>query len=180
MQSTSMGRIAKLALAAACAALSACASHPPAPATARVTVEFVQPERFTDFGPRYATDALRDAYTDALRQHLVQRAAPLLPVGQTLSVAITDVDMAGRTEPWHQDFHGRVVRNVYPTRIDLRFQVTARDGSVLRGGQRTLQDSYFLARPLHDRNDPLRYEKALLDHWLEHELACRSGGCTAS
>jgi hypothetical protein len=64
-----------------------------------------------------------------------------------------------------------LVRNVDPTRITLRFVLTESDGSVRKAGRRTLKDSHLLVPATAYPGDPLRYEKALLEAWLERELS---------
>ncbi|MGH8667219.1 MAG: DUF3016 domain-containing protein, partial [Burkholderiales bacterium] len=118
-------------------------------------------------------DRVRAFHLDRLARYLTERAAPLLRAGQRLSIVITDVDRAGAYEPWRRKLGDvRIVRNVYPVRIDLSFRLEDGNGVVLEQGERKLRDSYFLDR-WHNPNDPLRYEKALLDDWLERELGNR-------
>jgi hypothetical protein len=57
------------------------------------------------------------------------------------------------------------------TRITLRFALTDRAGTVVRGGERTPVDPLFLTRTSLDQHDPLRHETALLDAWLDREVA---------
>ena len=139
-----------------------------------VQVEFQRPEQFTDAAERNpADDQARTFFLEQLARYLAARAAPLLRPGQRLSIVITDVDRAGAYEPWRRKLGDvRIVRNVYPVRIDLAFRLEDGNGVVLEQGERKLRDSYFLDR-WHTPNDPLRYEKALLDDWLERELGKR-------
>jgi hypothetical protein len=141
---------------------------------AAVQVEFQRPEQFTDAAERNpADDQARAFYLERLARYLSERAAPLLRPGQRLNIVITDVDRAGAYEPWRRKLGDvRIVRNVYPVRIDLAFRLEDGNGVVLEQGERKLRDSYFLDR-WHTPNDPLRYEKALLDDWLERELGKR-------
>jgi hypothetical protein len=69
----------------------------------------------------------------------------------------------------------RVVKDIYPPRIDLRFRLTDADGRTLSEGERSLRDSAFLTRDGLDSNDPLRFEKRLLDSWLRKEFATPNG-----
>jgi hypothetical protein len=64
----------------------------------------------------------------------------------------------------------RIVRDVCPPRIDLRFRLTGADGVMVKDGERKLRDMAFLMSTVSYRDDPLRYEKALIDTWLEREL----------
>jgi hypothetical protein len=64
----------------------------------------------------------------------------------------------------------RVVREVSPPGITLRFAQSNGVGSVVREGQRTLGDLMFLTRVSLDQHDPLRHETARLDAWLAREF----------
>lgn len=138
-----------------------------------VSVTFDDPSRFdaSRSGPG-ETGKARRAWVDALAQFLAERAALRLPQGQRLEVHLTDVQRAGSFEPWRgpQAADVRIVRDIYPPRIDLRFKLLDADGKLLREGSRQLRDATFMMRPDLYPNDPLRYEKTLLDDWLRAEL----------
>jgi hypothetical protein len=142
-------------------------------AAARAKVEFFEPLKFTDVRDSYMGDADRAGYLPRLREHLVERARSYVPEGHTLSVTITDIDMAGDFEPWRGPNWSdvRVVKDIYPPRIDLVFRLTDADGRVVKEGRRELRDLAFLMKiTMAFRDDPLRHEKALLDDWLGSEL----------
>lgn len=138
-----------------------------------VRVEYLHPENFRDIGQGYyGSDKQRTAYLEELRKHIQQRAGRLLPEGQSLAVTITDVDMAGSFEPWRRHYDVRIVRDIYPPRIDLHFQLIDANGDIVKEGERKLRDMAFLmsSTMYRYRNDTLRYEKALLDDWLERDF----------
>jgi hypothetical protein len=118
------------------------------------------------------TDRDRASLAEELARHLEHAAAARLPQGARLAVIITDVDMAGEYPPVSGSLSHdvRVIKDVYPPRIDLDFTLTGSDGGVIRQGHRELRDPGFLwsASPL-DR-DRLVHEKGLLDLWLRKEL----------
>ncbi|AOV03723.1 DUF3016 domain-containing protein [Delftia tsuruhatensis] len=138
-----------------------------------VSVNFDDPSRF-DAGRNgtQESEKARRAWVDALAQFLAERAAPRLSQGQRLEVHLTDVQRAGSFEPWRgpQAADVRIVRDIYPPRIDLRFKLLDADGKLLHEGSRQLRDATFMMRPDLYPNDPLRYEKTLLDDWLRAEL----------
>ena len=165
-------------LAAALVCASAAASFPATAQTAEpeptssVRIEFLHPEAFTDVGDRYLGehDKAADRHLAALRQHIERRAAQFLEEGQALQVSITELDRAGSFEPWRRPNAPRIVRNVYPARIDLHFKLTDSNGAIIKEGERELRDASLSGSTVLYRDDPLRYEKALLDAWLEQEL----------
>ena len=141
----------------------------------RVRVEYSHPEKFADTGRYWGGETARDVNLAELRNHLQRRAARLLPEDQSLSILVTEVDIAGGFEPWRTKVGDvRVIRAAYPPRIDLSFRLTGSDGSVLKEGERRLRDPLMIGGVLY-RGDRLRYEKALLDEWLESELPARAG-----
>lgn len=140
-----------------------------------VEVVFVQPEKFTDVGNSHApapADRQREALLGQLRRHLEERAAQHVAKGNRLAVSITDVDMAGGFEPWRGPRMGniRIVRNIYPPRIVLSYQLTGADGKLIGEGNRVLSDLAYM-HSIEYRDDPLLHEKKLLDDWLEREFA---------
>jgi class 3 adenylate cyclase len=146
-----------------------------APAT-RVTVVFDHPEKFTDLKAGDSDEdnerGARD-FLPQLKEHLEGEAGRLLGPGQKLTVTFTDIDLAGAYEPWRgpQFSDVRIIKDIYPPRLVLTFVLTGADGKVLKQGPRQLSDMAFLLRITRAfRDDPLRYEKELLDDWLATEL----------
>ena len=140
---------------------------------ALVQVVFSEPQKYTDVKSDYmGGDKERDILLGQLRKHLEDRAAAHVPAGYRLTVTITDVDMAGDFEPGRALRLGgaRIVRTVYPPRINLRFELADVSGGAVKAGQRSLTDLAFMSSPEIYRNDMLKYEKTLLDDWLDREF----------
>lgn len=156
---------AKTTFAFVLAAL-ACAAAPAFSAT--VQVEFVKPESFSDAGRGYVPRE-RDDTLELLKRHLVEQASRRLPQDQTLAISVTDVDLAG-DYPRRGVHEVRVVKDIYPPRIELRFRLTAADGKIVKEGERKLRDNAFLMGVGRYANDSLRYEKTLLDGWLDDDF----------
>jgi hypothetical protein len=140
-----------------------------APAESRVEVNFIEPERFTDLRSTYSYKGADEGYMNELRRHLVRTASERLPQGYRLQVNITDVDMAGDFEP-HRGatfMDTRIVREIYPPRIRLNYQLMDAAGNVVTEGEQRLQDLGFTHQidPIN-RSDPLRHEKRLLSDWV--------------
>lgn len=135
----------------------------------RVTVSYQDPQQFTEakhhFGV-HARDA--DAYLQPLQQYIQKRAARILTPGQRLDITVTDVDRAGEYEPWRGPTMSqvRIVKDIYPPRIDVDFTLYDADGKVLRSGSRVLRDAAFMSRASSNDHDTLRYEKAVIDRWM--------------
>lgn len=143
----------------------------------QVDVRWADPAEFSDV--RNSTNrsaAERGDWVVDLAQHLRKRAAHQLPAGERLEVRITDIRRAGSYEPWlgveMQDV--RVLRGTYPPRITLEFERVAPDGHIIAQGERKLVDAAYLQGVSALNSDPLRYEKVMLDRWVQREL--RAGG----
>ena len=140
------------------------------PAAGPVSVSWEDPAQFSEVrhsGNRYA--ASQGNWLNNLATHMRKEAEEILPAGHRLELTIVDIKRAGQYEPWlgqrMQDT--RIVRDMYPPRMTLRFREMDAGGSVLAEGERKLSDPAFLMKssPISD-SDPLRYEKRMVDSWL--------------
>lgn len=137
-----------------------------------VTVTYDHPENFTETRKirALAPQVLDDDYLPILKTYMQDRASRMLPPGDHLNIVITDIDRAGNFEPWRPGpmRNVRIVKDIYPPRIDLNFQLLDASGKVIREGTRKLRDPGFMydgiAAP--DSQDSLRYEKGLIARWL--------------
>jgi len=143
-----------------------------------VSVRWNDPATFAEL--RHSHDrqeAARGGWLDALARYLRTRAETRLAPGERLDLTIVDIDRAGEYEPWHGiELHDtRIVRDIYPPRMTVQFRHVGADGRVLAEGERKLSDPGFLtgAMPI-DGNDPLRFEKRMIDSWLRRELRTAS------
>ena len=91
-------------------------------------------------------------------------------------MTFSDIDLAGDFEPWHgaQFDDVRIIKDIYVPRMNFSFKVTDASGTVIKSGERKLVDPAFQFNitPAF-RDDPLRYEKAMLDSWFSQELTAR-------
>lgn len=159
-------------LAAIGSALAAGTGASPA-AEAKAQVNFASPEKFSDIRDAYtSTEMGEKAIMDQIRDYILLRAQTVVPAGQKLTVTFTDIDLAGDFEPWRggQTMDVRIVKDVYPPKMDLEFKLTGPDGAVIKEGKRQLRDLAFLSKLNINRNDALRFEKSLLDDWLKNEF----------
>lgn len=140
-----------------------------AQAAGQVQVKWIEPEKFADAG-RGSFDRERTLKT--LGEHL-QALGQRLPEGQTLSVEVTDLELAGELEPFSR-FHDevRVLRGRadWP-RMSLRY--TLSDGTrTLARGDAQLSDPNYLYRSLRGvQYGALAYEKRMLDDWVASLVA---------
>lgn len=173
-------KAAAVAGAAACgmAALAAQAAGP-AQATepseaARVSVQLVQPARFTDAGYRQsmASPAELEQMRRAFEAALQPLAARALPAGDTLSVEVLDVDLAGELDPFRSRGGSelRVLREITWPRITLRYTL-GHDGAVAASGEQRLSDlDYLHSRPVGMGATRYEFETRLLRRWFEQNF----------
>lgn len=142
-------------------------------AAASVDVQFLHPEKYTDadYGRGFRKRE-GEAIFDKLRQHLQKQAPRYLATGQHLKIEFVDIDLAGDHEPTAsvnlRDV--RIIRSVYPPKLAFHYQLTDEMGAVLREGSESIRDIGF---DLHQRGQPsdsLRYEKRILDQWLQRQF----------
>ena len=158
------------ALALAC--LTAAADEARAP----VNVDWGDPATFAEVRQNACRDSTKpEEWLGQLAQHLQRRAGKVLAPGQHLDVTITDIQRAGACEPWRGPRWDdvRVIKDIYSPRIDLHYTLTTGDGTLVRKGEDSLRDAAFLSRATMNREDPLRFEKRMLDDWLRREFAPR-------
>lgn len=145
-------------------------------AFADINVRFENAEHYTDLAlsgaatPRVQADLLQQ-----FEAHFRKLAPQYLPAGDKLDLVVEDIDMAGGFEPWQTPnaTNARFIRDIYPPRIKLNYRWYGQDGQLKAENQEQISDLNYLilldsVRYLN--NDPLRYEKAMLDRWLAREF----------
>ncbi|MEO6264662.1 MAG: DUF3016 domain-containing protein [Luteimonas sp.] len=144
------------------------------PAQGPVSVRWEDPAQFSEL--RYSHnrwEASRGDWVMQLATWLRTRAERRLPPGERLDIDITDIQRAGNYEPWLgiQFDSVRILRDLYPPRIRLTVQRLDANGRVVAEGERRLSDPGFLMNDSNfGRDDPLRFEKRMIDRWLVREL----------
>ena len=123
--------------------------------------------------PTYRGWLRPEDWTKELSSYIRQRADAQLPPGQQLDVTIDDIKLAGDYEPWRgpNAQNIRIMKDIYPPRIDLHFRLIGADGKTLREGPAKLRDlSYLQNNVVPTETDPLRYDKHMIDTWLKSEF----------
>jgi hypothetical protein len=153
------------------------------PEQGRVSVQWNDPAKFSELrGSGNRHEAERGDWVTDLARYLRKSAERRLPDDERLEVTITDIRRAGNYEPWrgleYRDV--RILRDLYWPQIKIDFKWLRPDSSVAAEGQRVLSDpSYLGSASVIGEGDPLRYEKALIDRWLQRELANKALSATA-
>lgn len=143
------------------------------PGWAAVSVQFIEPENYTDLSlSGSSTGRIQQYILNELSKFLVSLGDRALPSGQGLRIEVHDIDMAGSYEPWRAPLlnNTRIVRDVYWPRMEIHSILRDARGSVLKEQREQLSDLNYLilANPYgYSYNDPLRYEKAMLRRWFD-------------
>jgi hypothetical protein len=154
--------------------LTTCALYATAAnAASRIEVTFDHPENFTDVKDRaLPTDKGRDNILSNIRSYIVEHADRILPEGDSLRMTFTDVDLAGDFEPQRgaQFDDVRIVKSIYPPAFKFTYSVTDASGRVVKEATENIRDMTFDTRLSINRDDPLHYEKDMLNDWMHSNL----------
>lgn len=146
------------------AALTACSL---AQAAGVVEVNFVEPEKFADFG-RNPADIER--HSQALTEHL-KRLGARLPDARALKLDVLDVNLAGEIDPRRPQGDLRVLRGRadWPS-MKLRY-VLSEAGRTVASGEDSIADMNYFAAPRGvGMNQALAYDLRLLDRWFAERI----------
>ncbi|MFF8803005.1 MULTISPECIES: DUF3016 domain-containing protein [unclassified Methylobacterium] len=163
-------RASALALLASLAAPIAFA----APAAAQVRLSFVAPERYTDAENRFGSGLSRRVVLAEMQRLFETLGDRVLAPGQTLDIAVLDIDLAGFDQPSFGPSQGvRVVSDVTPPRFRLRYALKER-GRTLLTAEETVTDLNFLLRYARSSSgQSFFYERELLRDWFQARIAER-------
>jgi len=146
-------------------------------AYADVTVHYENPENYHDLALSGSdTPSMQAEVMKQLEAHLKKLAESYLPKGDKLEVVVQDIDMAGAYEPWRTPnlTRTRFIRDIYRPKFILHYRWLDKDGVVKADKDETVSDLNYLIRletRKYQDNDPLRYEKTLLDRWFKETFS---------
>jgi hypothetical protein len=142
----------------------------------RISVAFIQPEKFTD-ARRSQLEPTSLGILRELKQFLIDAGERYVPENMQLHIRITDVDLAGDFELFRgpQADQVRITKGLYPPRLVLEFELLDGAEKVVKAGKRDLTDIEYQSRSVYPREDYLRYEKDILRDWLRAEFGDLQG-----
>lgn len=162
-----MTTVLKTTLAAALVALVLPAAH----AAGVVQVKFVEPAKFADV--RGLHQRVDDDLLKILETHFQTAAAKHVPEGQTLTIEVLDVDLAGEFRPRFSA--GPDVRVVglgadAPS-IKFRYSLSGAGGAASLAEVRLSDLGYQFRSSFYANGEALRYEKRMIDDWVRETFA---------
>jgi hypothetical protein len=138
-------------------------------ATAAVTVSYGEPDRFTDAGDRNSDPrkVMRE-----LADFMKKLGDRYVPAGTNLAIEVLDLDRAGRPRMNLPTEIRVMTGKADPPCMDLKYTLEAQ-GSPPRSARERVCDLDYLfgAGRGADQNDPLVYEKHMLDNWFRERFA---------
>ena len=157
---------AALLLIAGCAAAASLDDS-----ASRVSVTFIEPEKFTD-ARRAELDPTSRGILGELQKFIIATGARYVPENMKLNIRVTNVDLAGDFELFRgpQADQVRITKGLYPPHIVLEFEVVDSAGKAVKSGKRDLTDINYQLRSVYPSEDYLRYEKDILRDWLRAEF----------
>ena len=146
-------------------------------AKAEVEIVWENPKKFTDVKSANESRSKFREHTFAQLEKYINELAEELPEGQTLSMKVTDLDLAGQV--WPASFVGlghsggdvRLVKSIDIPRMEFSYTLTDTDGSIIQQADVNIKDMNFQHRhnPFFD-SESLRYEKNMLKSWFKDEF----------
>ena len=153
--------------------LAGCAAAAPVDeSVSRVSVAFIEPEKFTD-ARRAELEPTSSGILRELEKFLIEDGARYVPADMRLNIRVTNIDLAGDFELFRgpQADHVRIAKGLYPPHFVLEFELVDSTAKVVKAGKRDLTDIDYQSRNVYPRGDDLRYEKDLLRDWLRAEFS---------
>lgn len=140
----------------------------------KVAVTYLKPEKFTD-ATLENRESSRQRVTKDLSDYLASLGQRYLPANQKLEIEVTDIDLAGRLEPWRTyNPDVRYMIDVTWPSMNLKYRLLE-DGNEIAHGEQRVSDMNYLRRVgVRSNSDSLRYEKAMLDDWFRGKFDARS------
>jgi len=137
--------------------------------SAAASVRFHEPDKFTDFRLTFHGGEREIRFLKKEFSGEIERLAHLhLPPGYKLNVVFSDIALAGDFEPQlGPDFdHVRVVKDIYPPRMQLAYEVLDENGNVVQKGDTTLTDLAFLQKIRRPGYQQFEHEFDLLERFI--------------
>lgn len=136
---------------------------------AEVEVTFENPENYRDIDYNYNGNSRgQKIYLPQFEKHITKMGQRYLKDGQSLSMTITDIDLAGEHEPWRgpnlDDV--RIVKSIYPPRISFTYELKDSNETVIASGEENLIDLNFEFRVRINSHDDLYYDKEMITDWF--------------
>jgi hypothetical protein len=145
---------------------------------ANVLVVLAHPERFTDFRMQnLGVQETAQVFSDEIARALSPVVASCDP-GAKLTLHFTDVDLAGRFEPWRGPHFSHIrflAENTGPMKLYFNFELSDRSGKIIKSGSKSIVDAdldliYSVYHASSATAERLFFEKLELRKWTRSML----------
>lgn len=136
---------------------------------ATTSVEFIEPENYTDFKTSWSGF---DTEIEALEARFIERiereVSRSLPDGYHLSLRFRDIDMAGDFEPWRgmRFSDVRILRSSTPPRLAFEYTLRNERNEVVASGEQRLLDAAYDLRLSPFNREELDIEGELMGDFI--------------
>ena len=137
-----------------------------------VSIDWIKPEKFRDVDSansnkkRYRARVIKD-----LESYMQQQLPKFLNTGESITLKIYDLDLAGDIRPMMGAGNDiRVVKSIYPPMIDIEYSLVDQQGKVIKEQRKRFRDIAFNMGSPMTTSKSLGYEKAMLKKWMRNEL----------
>lgn len=144
---------------------------------ANLMVNWQNVEKYSDVHAADSHQGKFEARTFKSLEKSLKSMAKKLPKGQSLSITVNDLDLAGMVLPgYSQGLDNprdvRVIRSIDYPRMSFDYELIGANGKVLRSAQVSLKDMQFQnrIRSAKFKRDSLGYEKNMLKNWFAREF----------
>jgi hypothetical protein len=138
---------------------------------AKVEIVWFEPEKYRDIrSDGESQKSFQNRVITALTGYFEEAAAKILPADQTLSLKITNVDLAGDVEYFFLRFSTgvRMMRDIYFPSIEFNYELRDAGGKVLKSGKENIKDmGYLFSGMAYINNPPFDYEKRMINDWFK-------------
>lgn len=142
-------------------------------ARADIVTRFVEPVRYTDAQNRFGSGLSLRVTLGEIHRIIEGEGRRVLRPGESLTIEVVEIDLAGFEQPGANVPYGvRVVRDITPPRLRLRFVLSA-NGRPILAGEETLTDQNFLIGSSHRSGSTFAYERELIRNWMRDRIAER-------
>jgi hypothetical protein len=160
-------------------AVSLCLAMAMAAQAANVEIVWFEQQKYRDIrGDGENQKRFENRVIAALTKYFEEAAAETLPADQSLSLKITNVDLAGDVEYFFLRFPTgvRMMRDIYFPSIEFNYELRDADGKVLKSGKENIKDmGYLYSKMAYINNPAFDYEKRMIDDWFKKNFQQDTG-----
>jgi len=138
-----------------------------------VEVYWENTDNYSDLGTDFHDDTTVKMFAEEMEPYIKRQVHDHLPDNQSMRITITNVDLAGEFEPWRLADDVRIVRDIYPPRMEFDYTIYDSEGNIIESATENISDIDFMFN-IGRRfvgTDEFFYEKEMFQQWISQELS---------